>query len=247
MPGPSEHARTEAGAHPPRRGGHNSHLGRAVDRRGREAGGPGIGGPSGVPSWCHQWPWATPASIGPGPCLGLEGHGAQPRGGRPLCPPARLAPALDSLRSLCPFWLAWVRDLLPSGAWGALALGAGGSAWLFLPHRPPSVSPWPLAGLAPCFVHFSRVFQPHCPLPSLLGALSPLALAFCARRPLPGPGPRLRPPAHLSVWLAFCRVGCWPESWKEKGPDATADRQAGTGSGLASKLQSREQDGLCLE
>lgn len=61
------------------------------------------------------------------------------------------------------------------------------------------------------------VFQPRCPLPSRLGALSPLALAFCARCPLPGPGPHLGPLAHLSVCLAFCRVGCWPGSGKRKG------------------------------
>ena len=45
------------------------------------------------------------------------------------------------------------------------------------------------------------VFQPHCPLPALLGALSPLALAFRARCPLPGPGPASgRLPTCLAGW-----------------------------------------------
>ena len=200
MPGPLKHARTEAGAHPPRRGGLNSHLGRAVDRRGREVGGPGIGGPSGVPRWRHQWPWAAPASLGPGPCLGLEGHGAQPRGGGPLRPPARLAPALDSLRSLCPFWVAWVCPAALGGPGRPGPLGRRFCLALPTPQISLSLS---LAPRRPGPM-FCSLFQcsspavlsrpgwalcPHWPWPSVLAA------------PCRGLAPTLgRLPTCLSVW-----------------------------------------------
>ena len=78
-----------------------------MGRRGREAGGAGTRGPSSVPSWLHQWPWAIPASLGPSPCLGWEGHAAQPQGGH-RCAHSSPSPALSSPRRLCPFWVVWV-------------------------------------------------------------------------------------------------------------------------------------------